>query len=144
MIILTHVLTIAGSYCFSAIAKHFGDRRMILVCSIGAAATLPFLPLGNTAVFLVVYALLYFFIIILNNAVPLTLTKVIDYNVIGQYSAGRMLLNTLGTSLAGFLCIPLFRTIGVVPALLLAGGMQLFSGFSYYIMLKRFPQQVSA
>ena len=77
----------------------------------------------------------------LNNGVPFILTKVIDYNVMGQYSAGRMLLNTLGTSLAGFLCIPMFRVMGVIPALALSGGLQLLSGIGYYIVLTRMKKE---
>ncbi len=141
VIIITHVLTIVGSYFFSSIAKFFGDRKLLLLCSIGVFVTLPFLALGNTAMFLVMYVPLYFFILMLNNGVPFILTKVIDYNVIGQYSAGRMLLNTLGTSLAGFLCIPMFRVMGVIPALALSGGLQLLSGIGYYIVLTRMKKE---
>jgi hypothetical protein len=141
VIIITHVLTIVGSYFFSAIAKFFGDRKLLLICSIGVAATLPFLTISNTTVFLIVYVPLYFFILMLNNGVPFILTKVIDYNVMGQYSAGRMLLNTLGTSLAGFLCIPMFRVMGVIPALALSGGLQLLSGIGYYIVLTRMKKE---
>ncbi|MBQ9083776.1 MAG: hypothetical protein IJY28_09830 [Clostridia bacterium] len=144
VIIITHVLTIVGSYFFSVITKHFSDRRLLLACSIGIAATLPFLAMGGTTGFLLVYAVLYFFVLILNNAVPFTLTRVIDYKVMGQYSAGRMLLNTLGNSLAGFLCVPMFRVMGVIPALALSGGLQLLSGIGYYIVLTRMKKAKEA
>lgn len=135
VIIITNALTILGSFAFSKIARYMRDKNIILICSIVLAVLLPLLTVFGTGVFLVVYAVVYFFLIILNNIVPVTVTKIIDYKVAGQYSAGRMLLNTLGTSLAGFLCVPMFKVIGVIPTLAISGGMQLVSGIGYYIVL---------
>lgn len=135
VIIITNALTILGSFAFSKIARYMRDKNIILICSIVLAVLLPLLTVFGTGVFLVVYAVVYFFLIILNNIVPVTVTKIIDYKVAGQYSAGRMLLNTLGTSLAGFLCVPMFKAIGVIPTLAISGGMQLVSGIGYYIVL---------
>jgi predicted MFS family arabinose efflux permease len=135
VIIITNALTILGSFAFSKIARYMLDKNIILLCSIVLAVLLPILTVFDTGVFLVVYAVIYFFLIILNNIVPVTVTKIIDYKVAGQYSAGRMLLNTLGTSLAGFLCVPMFKAIGVIPTLAISGGMQLVSGIGYYIVL---------
>ena len=59
-----------------------------------------------------------------------------DYKIAGQYSSGRMLLNTLGVSLAGFVSIPMFRAIGVVPTLVIAGAMQVISGTGYFMVLR--------
>ena len=135
VIIITNALTIFGSFAFSKIARYMRDKNIILLCSIVLAALLPIMTVFGTGAFLVVYSVIYFFLIILNNIVPVTVTKIIDYKVAGQYSAGRMLLNTLGTSLAGFLCVPMFKTLGVIPTLALSGGMQLISGIGYYIVL---------
>lgn len=135
VIIITNTLTILGSFAFSKIARYMRDKNIILICSIVLAVLLPLLTVLGTGVFLVVYAVVYFFLIVLNNIVPVTVTKIIDYKVAGQYSAGRMLLNTLGTSLAGFLCVPMFKAIGVIPTLAISGGMQLVSGIGYYIVL---------
>ena len=135
VIIITNALTILGSFAFSKIARYMRDKNIILICSIVLAVLLPLLTVFGTGVFLVVYAVVYFFLIVLNNIVPVTVTKIIDYKVAGQYSAGRMLLNTLGTSLAGFLCVPMFKAIGVIPTLAISGGMQLVSGIGYYIVL---------
>lgn len=135
VIIITNALTILGSFAFSKIARYMRDKNIILICSVVLAVLLPFLTIWNTGFFLVVYAVIYFFLIILNNIVPVTVTKIIDYKVAGQYSAGRMLLNTLGTSLAGFVCVPMFRSLGVIPTLAISGGLQLLSGLGYYIVL---------
>ncbi len=141
VIIITNALTILGSFAFSKIARYVRDKNIILLCSIVLAVLLPFLTVFGTGVFLVVYAVIYFFLIILNNIVPVTVTKIIDYKVAGQYSAGRMLLNTLGTSLAGFLCVPMFKAFGVIPTLAISGGMQLVSGIGYYIVLVGIEKQ---
>ena len=137
IIVITSVMQITASYAFSKISMQVPDKYVIIISSIVIFVLMPLLTVGNTGMFLFVYTILYFFIIILNNAVPLSVTKIINYKVAGQYSAGRMLLNTFGTSLAGFVCIPLFKMIGVVPTLAIAGGMQLVSGVGYYLVLKR-------
>lgn len=135
VIIITNALSIIGSIAFSKIAKYMRDKNIILLCAAVITAMLPFMTLGSTGLFLATYSVIYFFLIILNNAVPVTVTKIIDYKVAGQYSAGRMLLNTLGTSMAGFLCVPLFESLGVVSTLILTSVLQLFSGLGYYSVL---------
>ena len=141
IIIITNVMQITASFSFSKISMIVPEKYVLLFSSIIVAIMMPLLTIGNTTMFLVVYSILYFVIIILNNAVPLTVTKIIDYKVAGQYSAGRMLLNTLGTSLAGFLCIPMFKMIGVVPTLAIAGGMQMVSGVGYYWVMRRIEKK---
>ena len=135
MIMITNAISILGSFAFSKIARYVRDKNIIFICSIVIAALLPFLTFAGTAFFLAVYTVIYLFLIVLNNAVPVTVTKIIDFKVAGQYSAGRMLLNTLGTSVAGFVCVPMFESLGVVLTLTLAGLAQILSGIGYYIVL---------
>jgi predicted MFS family arabinose efflux permease len=135
VIIMTNALSIVGSFAFSKIARLVRDKHVIFICSLVIAILLPLMTLAGTNLFIVIYGVLYLFLVILNNAVPVTVTKIIDPEVAGQYSGGRMLLNTLGTSLAGFVCVPMFRAIGVVPTLVISGLMQIVSGLGYYIVL---------
>lgn len=137
IIIITNFMQIGASFAFSKISMQVPDKYVIIISSVVVAISMPILTIGNTGMFLFVYTILYFFIIILNSAVPLSVTKIVDYKVAGQYSAGRMLLNTLGTSLAGFVCIPMFKLIGVVPTMAIAGVMQLVSGVGYYRVLRK-------
>ena len=137
IIIITNVMQIGASFAFSKISMRVSEKYVIIISSIVVAISMTLLTMGDTSLFLCVYTILYFFIIILNNAVPLSVTKIVDYKVAGQYSAGRMLLNTFGTSLAGFVCISMFKTIGVVPTLAIAGAMQMVSGVGYYWVLKK-------
>ncbi len=135
VIIITNALSIVGSFAFSKAAKYMRDKNIIFISAAVITALLPFLTVGGTSLFLVFYAVIYLFLIILNNAVPVTVTKIIDYKVAGQYSAGRMLLNTLGTSVAGFVCVPLFEALGVVPTLVLTAVIQILSAIGYYAVL---------
>jgi predicted MFS family arabinose efflux permease len=136
VIIITNVMHIVSSFAFSKISQTIPDKYVLLGTSVVIAVLLPLMTISNTTMFLVLYTVLYFFYNILNNAVPVTVTKIVDYKIAGQYSSGRMLLNTLGVSLAGFVSIPMFKVIGVVPTLVIAGTMQVLCGVGYYMVLR--------
>ncbi len=137
VVIITNATTILGCLVYSKISEQIKDRRILLFASIAVALFMPLMVLrGKTIDFLIFYTIVNFFITIINYAVPVTVTKIADYDMIGQYSAGRMLLNTLGTSIAGFVCVPLFELIGVVATVTLSGALQLISGLGYYLYLK--------
>lgn len=136
VIIITNVMHIVSSFAFSKITQTIPDKYVLLGTSVVVAVLLPLMTIGNTTLFLLLYTVLYFFYNVLNNAVPVTVAKIVDYKIAGQYSSGRMLLNTLGISIAGFVSIPMFKAIGVVPTLIIAGAMQVISGAGYYLVLK--------
>jgi hypothetical protein len=137
IVIITNATTIVGCLVYSRISGRVKDRRIILITSIAVALFMPLMVLrARTLDFLIFYTVVNFFITIINYAVPVTVTKIADYDVIGQYSAGRMLLNTLGTSIAGIVCVPLFELMGVLATVTLAGCLQLLSGLGYYLYLK--------
>ena len=48
-----------------------------------------------------------------------------------------VLINNAGNMLAGFLCVPLFRLMGVQLTMFLFAGLQLISGICYYIYMKK-------
>ena len=139
IVIITSAMTIIGCLVYSRISGVLKDRKILLYSSIAVAIFMPLMVMrGSTVDFLIFYTIVYFFVTIINYAVPVTVTKIADYDIIGQYSAGRMLLNTLGTSIAGFVCVWLFERIGVVATMAMSGGLQLFSGVGYYVYLKRY------
>lgn len=139
IVIITSAMTIFGCLVYSFISKKVNDGILHLTLGIAMAVLLPLLCLGGTVFFLVAYAVIFFVKIIIDYAVPVTLTKVIDYRIAGQFSAWRMLLNTLGSSLAGFVCIPLFNLIGVLPTMITAGALQLVCGAGYFFYLLKNP-----
>lgn len=139
IVIITSAVTILGCLAYSFISKRVNDAYLHLTLGIATAVLLPLLCLGGTVFFLVAYSIIFFVKIIVDYSVPVTITKIIDYKIAGQYSAWRMLLHTLGASLSGFVCIPLFNLIGVMPTMILTGLLQLVCGVGYFIYLRKNP-----
>lgn len=137
LVIITSIDSVLGSALYSIISAKLRNGYILLISSIALFIFMPLMVITqNTMNFLIFYGIAYFFFTIINYDVPVAVTRIVGYDYMGQYSAGRMLLHILGTSLAGFLCIPLFRLIGIVPTIVLSGGLHLISGISYYFMLK--------
>ena len=137
IVVITYATTILGCLTFLKTNKKTDLKLIILISSIAVGIFLPMLVVYNTSMFFVAYTFLYFFYVIINYAIPFAVTKIVDYDVMGQYSALRMLLHTLGIALAGFVYISLFKLFGVLPTLIISGGMQLISGISYWFFLKK-------
>lgn len=132
-IVLTNIIMMIGCISYQFISKYINEGKMILVSSIATFAALPTMFVyHNTAWFLVFYAIGYFFVNIINYAVPVEVTQIVDYDVMGHYSAWRLLLNAIGVAFAGFVCIFTIDTFSPVGAMVLTGGLQLFSGIVYY------------
>ncbi len=137
IVIITNVVTVIGCFVYSQAVNKIKDRSVILISSIAVCVFMPLMVIGNTLNFLIFYTVAYFFVILINYSVPVAVTKIADYSVMGQYSAGRMLLNTLGTSLAGFLCIGLMERTSSLTFMLFVGALQLLSGAGYYFYMKK-------
>ena len=99
---------------------------------------LMFVVKGTTA-FLVMYAGMYFCLNIVNYAIPVAVTQIVDYKVMGQYTSWRMLLNAGGIVIAGFVCIPLLEAVGATATMAITGGAMLAAGLVYYIYMKKNP-----
>ncbi len=137
LVVITNFTTILGCLLYRKIAGWSIEKEIVLISSIVCVVTMPLMITGNSAgSFLVFYGISYFCINLINYAIPVALTRIVDYNVIGQYSAWRMLLTTFGTAMAGFVCIGMFEVFGGVTAMLLVGTAQLLSGVGYYVNLK--------
>jgi len=138
LIIITNAINISSPLVYSFISGRFSEKNILLISSITVFIFMPFMLLGkSTLMFLIFYGIAYFFINIINYAVPVAVVRIADYEIMGQYSAGRMLLNTLGTSIAGFVCIPMFKLLGPVITIVISAVLQLSSGICYYIYLKK-------
>lgn len=137
LVVITNITTFLGCTVYSKISSKLHDRLTILISSFAIVLFLPaMLIFKSTAAFLIFYGITYFFVVHINYAVPVAVTRLVPYEIAGKYNAGRMLLNTLGTSLASSLCIPMFDIIGAVPTLIICAVMQLASGIMYYSVLK--------
>lgn len=132
-ITLINVIMMLGCLSYPFISKYIKEGKMILVSSIGIFAALPMMFVHHsTAWFLLFYAIAYFFVNIINYAVPVEVTQIVDYDVIGRYSAWRLLINAIGIAIAGFVCTYVIDFFSPVGAMLLVGGLQLFSGVVYF------------
>lgn len=136
--VITSLVTILGCGIYALMAGRITERVILLTSSIGVFLFMPLVTLfDSTAAFLVFYGFAWFMVVFINYAVPVAVTKIADYDTMGRYSAGRMLINNAGNMLAGFLCVPMFRLIGVQPTMFLFAGLQLISGICYYIYMKK-------
>ena len=136
--VITSLVTILGCGIYALMAGRITERVILLASSIGVFLFMPLVTLfDSTAAFLVFYGFAWFMVVFINYAVPVAVTKIADYDSMGRYSAGRMLINNAGNMLAGFLCVPMFRLIGVQPTMFLFAGLQLISGICYYIYMKK-------
>lgn len=137
LLVITNASMIMSCFCYSIIAKKHIEKWIILFSSICIAILMPIMFAGKSAyVFLTVYGIGYFVVNLVNYSVPIAVVEIVDYDVIGQYSAWRMMLNTLGTAIAGFVCIPMIDIMGVMATFIIAGLMQFASGISYFLCMK--------
>ena len=94
--------------------------------------------LGNSQkMFLIVYFTVYLFYNFVNYAVPVLVARNIDYGCIGQYSAWRMALHTVGTAIGSALVPVLHQIIGGVVCLIVCGVLLLICGVCYYRFERR-------
>ena len=98
----------------------------------------PFMLVGkNVWIFLGVYCLILFLRLFMDNAIPVMVFRIVDYDTVGQYSAWRMMVHTLGIAIAGFICIPMLELFGGVLTLILTGAMLLICAIAYYVVEKQ-------
>lgn len=134
LLVITQLVSLAGSLCYTLFAGKEGS--VLLASSILAALCLFFMSLFNTTFFLIFYGVAYFFVAVINVAVPAAVARLIDYEVAGQYNGWRMLLTTFGTFLASLVCVPLLQKIGVVAVIGMAGVGQVICGIVYFCYIR--------
>ena len=138
MVVINSVVNIFSSIIFEKLNNALGTGNLILSSSILLAASLPLMLIGqNATVFLIFFGLAAFSINVVNCSVPVAVVKIIDYEVAGSYNGYRMMLNTCGSALSGFVFLGLCKLCGGVVAMVIAGACQIFSGVAYYLYLKR-------
>lgn len=136
--VITSLVTILGCGIYALLAGKVTERCILLISSIGVFVFMPLITIfPSSTAFLIFYGIAWFMVVFINYAVPVAVTKIADYDTMGRYSAGRMLINNAGSMIAGFVCVPLFRLVGVQITMHLFAGMQLISGICYYIYMKK-------
>lgn len=136
--VITSLVTILGCGIYALVAGKVPDRTILLITSVGVFCFMPLITaFPSTVSFLIFYGIAWFMVVFINYAVPVAVTKIADYDTMGRYSAGRMLINNAGNMLSGFLFIPMFRLVGIQVTMYIFAGMQLISGICYYIYMKK-------
>lgn len=137
LVTLSQIAMLISCQSFSFLAK---KRKTALLCLISSIALLIFLPLmllGNSKIlFLGFYFIVFFFLNYIAYGVPVIVAEHIDYNCLGQYTAWRMGLFTLGVALGGALVPVLLKFVGGMATLAICGAAMLPCGIGYYIFEK--------
>jgi MFS family permease len=142
LLAVTNISAIASSFLYSFLTRKIREKHMLLTASIMVFVFMSLMTvIKGTASFVTFFGLAYFFVYIVSLSVPVSITRTIKYDVIGQYTGGRILLHTLGSSLAGFLCIPMIKLFGAELTMIISGGLQLVSGIVYYVFLNDYEKQ---
>lgn len=134
---ITQVATLLGCVIFTLIVSRIKLGIIMLVSSIFMLMAGPIMLTGNITVFYVMYFIVFIFDVFIQYSVPVAVTKIVDYNAIGQYTTFRMLFHTLGLVIANATVIPLVRTIGGPLTMLLATLGMLTLGIVYYLYMKK-------
>jgi len=137
MVTIGNIVIFAVGIFYQRAAKLHKDTQILMVSGILMAAAMPLAFLGgNVKQFLIVYAIAFFFKTIFEYVSPVAIIPIVDYEIIGQYSAWRVALYLIGIAVSGVITIPLVDALGVVPAMLLNGLCFTVSGVTYYFVVK--------
>ncbi len=136
---LTFVMAFLQCLTYPFLSKKIGERRLIFYFSILVAILLPLILMGKTTTwFLAVSVIFQYIINVVANAIPVAVTKIVDYEIMGEYSSWRLFLNTIGTAIGGLFCIPLMKILGAIGALSVYGACQLVTGVVYARYMKKY------
>ena len=138
LVTASQIATLLSSQCFSFISQRNKNGILCLVSSIVCLVCFPAITAGGSkTLFIVFYFIAYLFFNFINNAIPVMVALHIDYNCLGQFTAWRMGIYTLGTAIGGA-CVPiLLKWLGSFNTLLIAGITMLVCGVGYYIFDKK-------
>lgn len=134
---ITHIATLSSCQAYALLATRRGSGLIVLVSSLLFAVASPLMMLGSAPVpFLLLYFVAFFCVNCVSYGVPVLVANRIDYACLGQYTAWRMALFTLGMA-AGSACVPaLLSWVGPTGTLLLCGITLLPCGIGYYLFEK--------
>lgn len=129
--------SLLSNQTFVFISEKHRNGLLCLISSIGLLAALPTMLLGGTkTVFVICYFIAYWFMAYINVAIPVVVAERIEYNCLGQYTAWRMALYTLGISVGGVLVPTLLNAVNGFGTLLIGGISMLPCGIGYFLFEK--------
>lgn len=137
IVTLTQIATIVGCEIYSLFFSRKHNGFITLLSSVIFALIMPISFMGNSkTVFIVCYTLGYVFVNFVNYAIPVIVAGNIEYSCLGQYTAWRMGLHTLGTALGSASVPLLLNLVGGLGTFIVCAITILPCGFSYYFFEK--------
>ncbi len=132
---LYSVSTVVGYFLYTFTENQLGSNRLLFFSGALTAVTAPLcVCFGNLYLFFVFYALNNIFNFVYGIALPVTITKIVPFEMIGKYTSARMLLFTFGSALPGFFMEFLLGLVGGTITLLIGGVFLFASCLLYYVV----------
>ncbi|MBR2338650.1 MAG: hypothetical protein IKA63_04210, partial [Clostridia bacterium] len=142
VVILTQAASLLSCQSYSFLIGKYRGGNLLLVSAVTFCVAISLAVIGKSKwVFFVCYFLAYFFINHTTTGVPVLVANRIEYNCLGQYTAWRMALHTLGVAVGGA-CVPfLLKCVGAAGTLVVCGVTALPCGIGYYWFEKQVTKQ---
>lgn len=135
MMLLVQIFYTVACIFYSKISRYSKISKYFFLASgiITAVLTPLLIVWKNPVVFLIIYSLLALFFYFNSKFFQVILTKIIDYDFLGQYSALYGSLRTLGSLTAAAVTVPLLQKIGGFMTLTVAALGMLLCTTVYFI-----------
>ena len=144
LVTVSQIATLLGCQSFAYLSAKQKNALLCLLSGVVMVVLMPLMTVGGQTLFVALYFLLYLFNIYISHAVPVIVAKRIDYDCLGQYTAWRMLIFNLGSSLGSALVPILLESTGAFGTLLVCGLSMLPCGIGYYLFERRYERQEAA
>lgn len=126
-----------GNYLYLLLNRYKSASWILLLCSIIMTVSIPMIGvMKNLYIFYVCYFISWMLNTTYGIAIPVMVYNKISPNIVGKYSAWRMLIFTLGSAIPGFVLNYLMDKIGTFFVLLICGILFLICAVGYIIFLK--------
>lgn len=135
LVSVSQIASIISYQIYIPFATHSKNGILCLVSCICFAVSLPFMMSGTLA-FYVFYFISFLFVNFINVTIPTIVAQHIEYRCLGQYTAWRMGLYTLGIAVGSGL-VPFLLRFGGVVTLAICGVAMIPCGLGYFIFEKK-------
>jgi len=134
---LAQIATIVSCGIYAVFFSRKYNGIINFISTVVFAVTLPFCLIGKSStVFIIFYTVAYIFFTFVSYAIPVIVARHIDYECLGQYTAWRMGLHTLGTALGSAAVPLLLKLVGGTGTMIICGLTLLPCGIMYYLFEK--------
>lgn len=137
LVIITQIALAAGAFLYSRLCLKNIDGRIILIFSVLSSLSLVFVTTSSKHVFLISFFISKAVTTVVDNAIPVAVTKIVDYSHIGRYTALRMLTHTMGSAIGAAVILHIIDGFGKFPAMIFGGICILVCGAAYFIYFKK-------